>query len=176
MQAVKHNCGHGHSFGMSVAPERTLRQKHGELAEKAVSKYCSCPKCKKSNAKLKPLRSGFTGADVICDFCGYLAQVKGATSKGKIGIVPGAAWKPQKERLNAGIYFPVFVVKIQNEKPISIHYIAADFLEKRFYKPGNRPRRIESGRPPGKPRLHWMFNFDFRKLDQNRIIKVWVCP
>jgi hypothetical protein len=67
------------------------------------------------------LPANFKCADVICDFCGYLAQVKAASTE-KIGSVPksvlGAAWGPQQERMKAGIYFPLFLVLIAEEQSI----------------------------------------------------------
>jgi type II restriction enzyme len=148
-------------------------QEHGDLAEKAVSRYCSCPNCKKPSAKLKVLPEGFTCADVICDFCGYLAQVKGTSKRGRITSVPGGGWVAQEQRLDAGIYFPLYIVKLQDGKPVSIHYLPADFLKREFFVKGDKPRTIKSGQPIGKPRIYWMFNYDFRKLDPNRMIQVW---
>ena len=73
---------------------------------------CICPSCKR-NRTLVRLPTNFKCADLICDFCGYLAQVKTAT-KTDISVVPnqvmGAAWGPQQERMKAGIYFPLFLV------------------------------------------------------------------
>ena len=61
------------------------------------------------------LPPNFKCADVICDFCGYLAQVKASRAR-DINLLPdsilGAAWKPQRERMEAAIYFPLFVVLI----------------------------------------------------------------
>ena len=51
----------------------------------------------------------------ICDFCGFLAQVKSSNVK-DINKLPssvlGAAWRPQEERMNAGIYFPLYLVLV----------------------------------------------------------------
>jgi type II restriction enzyme len=47
---------------------------------------------------------------VICDFCGYLAQVKTKALTKIPATLAGAAWIPQKERMDAGIYFPLFLV------------------------------------------------------------------
>ena len=52
----------------------TKLQKTGTLGEKAVKEHCICPICR--NGKLKILPPNFKCADVICDFCGFLAQVK----------------------------------------------------------------------------------------------------
>jgi len=84
-------------------------------------------KCKRSKS-LKKLPRNFKCADIICDFCGYLAQVKTHTVK-DINKFPskvlGAAWGPQKERMDAGIYLPLFVV-LKNEKQYSVFYLSSD--------------------------------------------------
>ena len=50
---------------------------------------------------------------MVCDFCGYLAQVKTSVVR-DVSQVPkrilGAAWEPQRQRMEAGIYFPLFLV------------------------------------------------------------------
>ena len=58
----------------------TTKQKLGEFGERLVTKTCSCPKCKKPKT-LRRLPNNFKCADVICDFCGYLAQVKSKSTK-----------------------------------------------------------------------------------------------
>lgn len=40
--------------------------------------------------------------------------------------VLGAAWGPQKERMDAGIYFPLFLV-LRAGKARAIYYLPADF-------------------------------------------------
>jgi type II restriction enzyme len=74
---------------------------------------------------------------VICDFCGYLAQVKAATSK-SVDILPaqvlGAAWGPQKERMDAAIYFPLFLVLVSREAH-AIYYLAPDLQVPGMFKP-----------------------------------------
>jgi hypothetical protein len=76
---------------------------------------------------------------VICDFCGYLGQVK-AARVADIAVIPkavlGAAWKPQKERMDAAIYFPLFLVLVsENLKQCAIHYLAADLQKPELFKP-----------------------------------------
>jgi hypothetical protein len=53
----------------------TDRQALGTFGEERVTRDCSCPKCKRSKTVVR-LPQNFKCADVICDFCGYLAQVK----------------------------------------------------------------------------------------------------
>ena len=95
----------------------TTRQLLGNFGEKCVVQYCACPRCKRAKTLVR-LPNNFKSADVICDFCGYLAQVKTTCVK-DVGTVPksvlGAAWKPQKERMDAAIYFPLFLVRIPNK-------------------------------------------------------------
>jgi type II restriction enzyme len=83
----------------------TLRQVAGSFGEFRVVQDCQCPRCKRTGT-LKRLPPNFKCADVICDFCGYLAQVK-TVSTSRIEVIPksilGAAWGPQKERMDAAI-------------------------------------------------------------------------
>jgi hypothetical protein len=90
----------------------TSRQELGRRGELLVAQSCRCPRCKRVHT-LRRLPTNFKCADVICDFCGYVAQVKTVTSPDPSrvpGAVLGAAWRVQKERMDAGIYFPLFVV------------------------------------------------------------------
>ena len=86
---------------------RTVRQKTGDFGEDLIQKKYKCPRCKIDKI-LKKLPLNFKCADIICDFCGYLAQVKTHNVK-DINKFPktilGAAWLPQKERMDAGIFF-----------------------------------------------------------------------
>jgi Dam-replacing family len=107
----------------------TAKQELGELGEQLVVRHCACPKCKRDRT-LRTLPPNFKCADVICDFCGYLGQVKASSSAD--GATPpakllGAAWGPQRERMAAGIYFPLFLVLVCREAGrFSIHYLSAD--------------------------------------------------
>src|SRR4051794_27227874 len=90
----------------------TEHQALGEFGEQRVEKDCGCPRCKRRRTLVR-LPRNFKCADVICDFCGYLAQVK-ATTVAAVDVLPrqilGAAWAPQRDRMEAGIYFPLFLV------------------------------------------------------------------
>ena len=48
--------------------------------------------------------------------------------------VLGAAWKPQQERMDAGIYFPLYLVLV-NGKNYSVFYLAADLQSKSMFIP-----------------------------------------
>jgi len=56
----------------------TDKQKLGDFGENLIRKKFDCPKCKRPKT-LKKLPPNFKCADLICDFCGYLAQVKTKT-------------------------------------------------------------------------------------------------
>ena len=114
----------------------TAHQELGLFGEQKVVQQCTCPRCKRSRALVK-LPPNFKCADVICDFCGYLGQVKAARVKDVNQIakaVLGAAWKPQKERMDAAIYFPLFLVLVSG-KQHAIYYLAADLQTPELFKP-----------------------------------------
>jgi type II restriction enzyme len=115
----------------------TDKQELGALGEQLVVQSCACPKCKQRRT-LQPLRTNFKCADVICDFCGYLGQVKASTSKDGKTPPPrllGAAWGPQKKRMDAGIYFPLFLVLVTPARDrFSIHYLSADLQSQDLFE------------------------------------------
>ena len=114
----------------------TSKQLLGAKAEILVTKRCGCPKCKRAGT-LRRLPTNFKCADVICDFCGYLAQVKGVSASSLEECPPkilGAAWGVQRKRMNAGIYFPLFVVLINSDGKASIYYLSADLQDRSIFK------------------------------------------
>jgi len=117
----------------------TNRQILGAFGEQRVVAECSCPRCKRSKTLVR-LPPNFKCADVICDFCGFLAQVKTSTSK-QLDQLPktilGAAWEPQRDRMSAAIYFPLFIVLVTPDKAYSIYYLSADLQEPSMFKPRN---------------------------------------
>lgn len=145
----------------------TSKQKLGDFGESAVSKLCVCPRCKKG-AFLKCLPKNFKCADVVCDFCGYLGQVKTKTVK-DINLVPktilGGAWGPQRERMEAGIYFPLFIVlKLDNQ--FSIFYLSADL---------QAPEMFVARKPlsPSARRAGWQgFYYDISILPKGALIRL----
>ncbi len=97
----------------------TAKQSLGTRGEDHVAKTARCPGCKRKERTLRTLPPNFKCADVVCDFCGYLLQVKTKSVKGPLPIVCpkkilGGAWGPQKERMDAGIYFSLFIV-VEND-------------------------------------------------------------
>jgi hypothetical protein len=116
----------------------TARQLLGSFGEQRVVQECQCPRCKR-NRSLVRLPNNFRCADIICDFCGYLAQVKCARVR-TIDFVPneilGAAWGPQQERMKSGIYFPLFVVLTNMARSqYAIFYLSADLQEPSMFRP-----------------------------------------
>jgi hypothetical protein len=110
----------------------------GQKGELRVVKACSCPRCKRSKT-LRRLPTNFKCADVICDFCGFLAQVKTDASTDLTKIPPtilGAAWSVQKARMDAGIYFPLFLVLMRGHKS-AVYYLSADVQRPEMFKPRN---------------------------------------
>jgi hypothetical protein len=101
-------------------PMATKRQVLGRYGEMCVVSECACPKCKRSRT-LKRLPLNFKCADVICDFCGYLAQVK-AVSVDHIDIIPktvlNAAWGPQRDQY---IFPSLLSWFLGNDTPSSIY-------------------------------------------------------
>jgi hypothetical protein len=112
----------------------TSKKELGALGEQLVAKKCACPQCKRAKT-LKRLPTNFKCADLICDFCGYLAQVKTATVK-ILSLPPkhvlGAAWGPQKERMDAAIYFPLFLV-LKAPTGSAIYYLPTDFQNEALF-------------------------------------------
>jgi type II restriction enzyme len=116
----------------------TAFQALGALGEQRVIRHCACPKCKRSRTLVR-LPPNFKCADIICDFCGYLGQVKASRVR-DIEKIPksilGAAWRPQKERMDAAIYFPLFLVLFaEGSRQFSIFYLAADLQMPQLFKP-----------------------------------------
>ena len=114
----------------------TKHQILGSSGEVRVAKSCSCPRCKRLRT-LRRLPPNFKCADVICDFCGFHAQVKCVTSTNLEKIpatVLGAAWSVQKARMDAGIYFPLFLVLMRGRQS-AIYYLSADVQKPEIFKP-----------------------------------------
>jgi ribosomal protein L37AE/L43A len=128
------------SYGPVVS--RTARQSLGDFGEIVVTRL-PCPRCKRDRT-LRLLPANFKCADVVCDFCGYLAQVK-TTAQVDVETPPkrvmGAAWGPQSERMAAGIYFPLFiVVTTTDRRTYAVYYLPADL---------QRPEMFQQRQPLG---------------------------
>ena len=115
----------------------TTKQELGKLGELLVVRHCACPRCKRART-FKRLPANFKCADLICDFCGYLAQVKAATAADVFAVpktVLGAAWSVQKDRMDAGIYFPLYLVLIEPGRRFGIYYLSADLQLPQMFIP-----------------------------------------
>ncbi|MCP5080263.1 MAG: hypothetical protein GY948_01040 [Alphaproteobacteria bacterium] len=117
----------------------TAKQKLGDWGEKLVASTCACPSCKRSKTT-RLLPPNFKCADIICDFCGYLSQVKTARVK-DVRVLPknllGAAWGPQRERMQAGVYFPLYVVLKDNAGNSSVNFLSADLQVPEMFQSRN---------------------------------------
>jgi hypothetical protein len=128
---------------------QTAKQLLGSWGETQVARRCSCPRCKRRTT-LKRLPPNFKCADLICDFCGYLAQVKTLTSNSSLAVpnvIVGAAWGPQYERLKMGIYFPLFIV-LRAGRASAGYYLSSDAQDSSIFH-----KRIRLG--PAAKRAGW---------------------
>lgn len=118
----------------------TARQQLGDFGENIVARKVSCPSCKAKTRTFRLLPRNFKCADLICDFCGYLAQVKSVTVS-DVDALPktilGAAWQPQKERMEATIYFPLFIVLVQSSKNFAIYFLPKELQTREMFVPRN---------------------------------------
>lgn len=145
----------------------TSKQKLGEKGEILVTKNCRCPKCNLKNT-LRRLPTNFKCADIICDFCGFLAQVKCKTVSDVNKLTSeciGAAWKVQNERMGAGIYFPLYLVQIAGRK-ISIFYLSTKHQTPKLFK-------IRKPLSSKAKRAGWQgFIYNFRVLPKNAFTRI----
>ena len=140
----------------------TTTQALGRRGEKAVCTHIACPRCGRDK-QFRALPPNFECVDVICKFCGFLAQVKattGASPDGPPTSVLGGAWRPQHERVIAGIFHPLYVVTYAGTSLARIDYIPAHMLSAHpaVFKP--RAKLSESAKRAG-----WQgFVYDLRQL------------
>lgn len=115
---------------------RTNKQLTGDKGEVLIAKKGSCPECGRART-LKRLPANFKCADIICDFCGFLAQVK-SNNVSDLSVMPkailGAAWGPQKERMDEGIVFPLYLV-FYSGRQYRVFFLARKFIKSSMYKP-----------------------------------------
>ena len=116
----------------------TAKQELGDFGEKAVAANVKCPGCKRTDRTIRLLPTNFKCADLVCDFCGYLAQVKSMTAKNP-EIIPrrvlGAAWKPQLERMEASIYFPLYIVLVESTRNFAIYFLPRELQTREMFIP-----------------------------------------
>lgn len=149
----------------------TTKQALGTRGEKAVCAHVACPRCGREK-QFRALPPNFECVDVICKFCGFLAQVK-ATARGSVDGPPtsvlGGAWRPQHERVIAGIFHPVYVVSYAGSSLERIDYVPAHMLSAHpaVFKP--RAKLSESAQRAG-----WQgFVYDLRELPSIAIQQVY---
>jgi hypothetical protein len=149
----------------------TDKQKLGEYGVSFVKKNFHCPRCKRKST-LWSLIPNFECADIICNFCGYLAQVKAKNVEDVNTLpdmIPGAGWNPQEKRLNVGVYFSLFVVLVSKrgrKKEHSVYFLPAELQERNLYQPRNPLS-------PTAKRAGWQgFDYDLRKFDKSRFTRL----
>lgn len=154
----------GHSPSLNMP---TAKQLLGTKGDSILSSRYSCARCKRTGT-LKRLPANFKCADVICDFCSYLAQVKAIAcerSNAWPSRILGAARSVQRERMIAGIYFPLFIVLIPKKGPSAGFYLSADMQRPEMFVP-RKPLSI------GAVRAGWQgFVYDLRTL-MDRVVRV----
>jgi hypothetical protein len=111
----------------------SARQRLGEKGEKAVCDRLPCPRCNRKR-HLRRLPPNFQCADVICKFCGFLAQVKATTLKDGTDDLPdrilGAAWGPQQQQIAAGIFHGLYIAGFRESgRLVRIDYVPGHILE-----------------------------------------------
>lgn len=98
-----------------------------------MREHVPCPRCNRAK-HLSKLPKNFQCADLICKFCGFLAQVKALTlGEGATDLpptVPGAAWQPQHDQIIAGIYHGLYLVGFSpGGRLVRIEYVPAHVLQ-----------------------------------------------
>lgn len=116
----------------------TDKQLLGESGERLVAKHARCPGCKPSGKTFKILPPNFKCADLICDFCGYLAQVKTKRVEGTLpdrcpDSVLGAAWGPQRDRMDAGVFFSLYIVLVNPSDRAAIYFLPRDLQTREMF-------------------------------------------
>lgn len=152
----------------------TAKQKLGEKGERAVREKVPCPRCNRPR-HLSRLPVNFQCADVICRFCGYLAQVKAVTLQEGSTELPnrilGAAWGPQQEQIVADIYHGLYVAGFtKSGRLVRIDYVPAHILRV-------TPEVFEPREPLKETakRAGWQgFNYNLTKLPQIGIQTVFL--
>ena len=119
----------------------TSKQALGTRGERLVAQAVPCPGCKSGARTLRLLPPNFKCADVVCDFCGYLSQVK-SKAVTKLPAMcpktfPGAAWGPQQDRMDAGIFFSLFLVLEAADGSASVYFLPRDLQTKEMFVPRN---------------------------------------
>ncbi len=153
----------------------TSKQVLGSKGEAAVCTHVACPRCGREK-HFKTLPTNFECVDVICKFCGFLAQVKATVRSDAItrpDLVPGAGWRPQHQRIIAGIFHSLYVVSFSESGRLSrIDYVPSHILQAH---PGTyQPRKPLS---EDAKRAGWQgFVYDLRKIPDIGSQQVYPLP
>lgn len=150
----------------------TERQRLGNRGEAEVAKRARCPSCGHKRHLVK-LRQNFQCADLICKFCGHLAQVKAYRLDSRDPVRPaqimGAAWGPQHEQILAGIYHDLYLVGFSGHRLARIERVPAHVLQ--------ATPKVFSPRNPLKPtakRAGWRgFNYRIDEIPEIGIEEVF---
>lgn len=125
-------------------------KKHGDIGEKEVVAFVSCPNCGK---KLMLLPPNYPLYDVQCTACSFRAQIKTNNKKPSKEIF-GAGWEIAEKVLKSGFMMPSLITnykwvdKDENKQEIRFY----PFVPKKNLKKSLRD--IKS-----KGRKYWMFNY-----------------
>lgn len=80
-------------------------------------------------------------------------------------VILGAAWGPQKERMDAGIFFPLYLVQVAGKR-YSIFYLSADL----------QPRGLFATRKPLSDkarRAGWQgFLYDLKTVPKGAVVRL----
>ena len=148
----------------------TKRQHLGNFGEDLIKKNCYCPKCKRLKT-FRKLPNNFKCADLICEFCGFLAQVK-TKHVSDVDIIPkkilGGAWNVQKERMDSGIYFPIYLVLLnKTDQSCAVYYLPGDLQYPRHFVP-RKPLSATA------KRSGWRgFYYDFSRLRDKAFTRIY---
>lgn len=160
-------CALGPESKITLKHMATAKQKLGKWGELLVATHCGCPKCKRDKT-LTRLPVNFKCADLICNFCGFLAQVKAMNVKSLAPLpktVTGAAWGPQLDRMNSAIYFPLYLV-LKAQTGQAIYYLPTDFQIAALFVP-------RSPLSPRAKRAGWQgFTYNLTVLHNGALIKL----
>jgi len=141
-----------------------------EWGEEIVKKICDCPKCKRIRRTFKKFQNNFECADVICDFCGFLAQVI-TTKQNDINEIPntilGAGWSVQKGRMDSDIYFPLYLVIAKDRRNYAIYYLSSDLQKEEMFVPRNS--LSNTAQRAGRQRFLYRFSED----DKKRFVRLY---
>jgi type II restriction enzyme len=106
-----------------------------ELSFRVIRKFIACQEC--GRGPLVALPPNYPTVDIICQFCSNTAQVKTFRTKSEANRLPrnivSAAWKPQKERMDAGIFQPLYIVSFYDSRPLRAYYLSSK-IQKKYQK------------------------------------------